>query len=105
ILTDGEQRRRHYIWGFCEGIVGIDFSRLVKIATRGGRYGNVLVDAARVTGPVRRPRPILLDALRFLQRHTTKPVQVTLPRAMTATDTLADEHYRSRRALAADLAN
>ncbi|HKA53343.1 MAG TPA: methionine synthase [Candidatus Binatia bacterium] len=104
ILTDGEQRRRHYIWGFCEGIVGIDFSRLVKIATRGGRYGNVLVDAARVTGPVRRPRPILLDALRFLKRHTTKPVKVTLPGPMTATDTLADEHYRSRRALAADLA-
>src|SRR5215471_6215659 len=104
IITDGEQRRRHYIWGFCEGVEGIDFSRLVKITTRGGRYGNQLVDAARVTGPVRRPRPILLDALRFLKRHATKPVKVTLPGPMTTTDTLADEHYRNRRALATDLA-
>ena len=31
IVTDGEQRRRHYIWGFCEGLEGLDFGRLVKI--------------------------------------------------------------------------
>src|SRR5712692_1909791 len=104
IVTDGEQRRRHYIWGFCEGIEGIDFSRLVKITTRGCRYGNQLVDAARVTGPVRRQGSIMLEALHFLKRHTTKPVKVTLPGPMTTTDTLADEHYGSRRALAADLA-
>lgn len=103
IITDGEQRRRHYIWGFCEGLEGIDFSRLVNIQTRGGRYG-ALVAAARVTGPVRRPRPVLLDALRFLKRHTTKPVKVTLPGPMTTTDTLADEHYGNRRTLAAELA-
>lgn len=103
IITDGEQRRRHYIWGFCEGLQGIDFSRLVNIQTRGGRYGTV-VAAARVTGPVRRPRPVLLDALRFVKRHTTKPVKVTLPGPMTTTDTLADEHYGNRRALAAELA-
>jgi len=103
IVTDGEQRRRHYIWGFCEGLRGLDFERLVKIQTRGNRYG-VLVDAARVVAPVERPRPVLLDALRFLKRHVTKPVKVTLPGPMTTTDTLADEHYRSRRALATDLA-
>src|SRR5262245_21108883 len=81
IVTDGEQRRRHYIWGFCEGLVGIDFSRLVKIQTRGGRYGTQ-VDAARVIGPVRRRGSIMLEALRFLKRHTAKPVKVTLPGPM-----------------------
>ena len=30
IVTDGEQRRRHYIWGFVEGLTGLDFSRLVE---------------------------------------------------------------------------
>ena len=103
ILTDGEQRRRHYIWGFCEGLTGLDFSRLVKIDTRGNRYG-IQVDAARVTGPIRRPRSILVDALRFLKQHTTQPVKVTLPGPMTTADTLADEHYGDRQALAADLA-
>ena len=103
ILTDGEQRRRHYIWGFCEGLTGLDFSRLVKIDTRGNRYG-IQVDAARVTGPIRRPRSILIDALRFLKQHTTQPVKVTLPGPMKTADTLADEHYGDRQALAADLA-
>src|SRR5262245_56249403 len=103
IVTDGEQRRRHYIWGFCEGLTGLDFARLAKIQTRGNRYG-ILVDAARVVGPVCRPRPVLIEALRFLKTHTTRPVKVTLPGPMTTTDTLADEHYGSRRALAGDLA-
>jgi len=103
ILTDGEQRRRHYIWGFCEGLEGIDYSRMVKIQTRGNRYG-VMVDAARVVGPLRRARPTMLSALQFLRQHTDKPVKVTLPGPMTTADTLADEHYGSRRALAMDLA-
>src|SRR5882672_9122916 len=103
IVTDGEQRRRHYIWGFCEGLEGIDYSRLVKIQTRGGRYG-VMVDAARVVGPLRRARPTMVSALQFLRRHTSKPLKVTLPGPMTTADTLADEHYGNRRALAMDLA-
>ena len=103
ILTDGEQRRRHYIWGFCEELDGIDYSRLVKIQTRGNRYG-ILVDAARVVAPLRRARPTMVSALKFLKSHTGKPVKVTLPGPMTTTDTLADEHYGSRKALAMELA-
>src|SRR6266481_4512466 len=38
IVTDGEQRRRHYIWGFVEGLTGIDTRNLGKKQTRGGRY-------------------------------------------------------------------
>ncbi|MGE0827158.1 MAG: methionine synthase [Candidatus Binatia bacterium] len=104
ILTDGEQRRRHYIWGVLEGLEGIDFTRLVKIPTRGGRYGEGLVDAARVVGPLRRRTSILADSVRFMRQHTGKPVKVTLPGPMTATDTLADEHFRNRRLLAMELA-
>jgi 5-methyltetrahydropteroyltriglutamate--homocysteine methyltransferase len=103
VVTDGEQRRRHYIWGFCEGLTGLDFTRLAKIESRGNRYG-VLIDAARVVAPIRRPRSVLVDALRFLKTQTAKPVKVTLPGPMTTADTLADEHYGSRRALATDLA-
>ena len=104
IVTDGEQRRRHYIWGLTEKLSGIDFNRMVKKETRGGRYGTK-VTVARVTGPVRRPRSIFLDALRFLKRHTTQPVKVTLPGPLTTVDTLADEYYGQPRRLAADLAS
>lgn len=103
IFTDGEQRRRHYIWGFIEGLDGVDFSKLVKISTRGGRYGS-MVDAARVVGPVRRRGSITVDAVRFVKRHTASPVKVTLPGPMTTTDTLADEFYKNRRTLATELA-
>ena len=103
IVTDGEQRRRHYIWGFVEGLTGLDFSRLVEIETRGNRYG-IKVRAARVVEQLRRPRSVLVEALRFLKQHTTKPVKVTLPGPMTIADTVADEYYGERRQLAAELA-
>ena len=28
VVTDGEQRRRHYIWGFLDGIAAIDTENL-----------------------------------------------------------------------------
>jgi 5-methyltetrahydropteroyltriglutamate--homocysteine methyltransferase len=103
ILTDGEQRRRHYIWGFTEKLSGIDFGSMVKRLTRGGRYG-LEIDVAQVTGPVRRQGPVFSQALRFLKQHTTQPVKVTLPGPMTTADTLADQHYGSQRSLAQDIA-
>ena len=103
IITDGEQRRRHYIWGFCEGLTGFHFSRLVKISARGGRY-RAQTPAPRVTAPVRRPRPVMLNALRFLKARTNRPVKVNLPGPMTITDSVADECYGSRRRLAFELA-
>ncbi len=103
IVTDGEQRRRHYIWGFVEGLDGIDFNQLARIPTRGGRYGNT-VNAARVIGPLRRRASAIAESVRFVKRHTARPVKVTLPGPMTTADTLADEYFRDRRRLAGELA-
>ncbi len=103
IVTDGEQRRRHYIWGFLEGLEGIDFEQLAKIPMRGGRY-NQMVDAARVIGPLRRRGSLMRKDVLFLKQHTSKPIKVTLPGPMTAADTLADEHFRDRRTLATEIA-
>lgn len=103
IVTDGEQRRRHYIWGFLEGLHGIDFTNLAKIPMRGGRY-NQMVDAARVVGPLRRRGSLMRDDVLFLKRHTNRPIKVTLPGPMTAADTLADEYFRDRRTLATEIA-
>jgi 5-methyltetrahydropteroyltriglutamate--homocysteine methyltransferase len=104
ILTDGEQRRRHYIWGFVRGLEGIDFGRMEQIVTRGGRY-NTTVPAPVVNGPVRRRGPVTVDALGFLRAATDKPVKVTLPGPMTVADSLADEYYGGdRRRLAMEMA-
>src|ERR1051325_4518992 len=91
IVTDGEQRRRHYIWGFIGGLTGIDVDRLGEKQTRAGRYGPT-TKVARVVGEVTRPRAVLVDALRYARAQTTRPVKVTLPGPMTIVDTVLDEH-------------
>lgn len=93
IVTDGEQRRRHYIWGFLEGLTGIDTQTLGRKRTRGGRYVPEQ-DVARIVGEVTRPGPVMVEALAFVKAHTHRPVKVTLPGSMTIVDSVLDEYYR-----------
>jgi 5-methyltetrahydropteroyltriglutamate--homocysteine methyltransferase len=93
IVTDGEQRRRHYIWGFLEALEGVDAHKLGKKQTRGARYTTELQNVARVVGDVRRSGPIFVDALKFAKAHSDRPVKVTLPGPMTIVDSVVDEHY------------
>lgn len=93
VVTDGEQQRRHYIWGFVEGLSGIDATTLGKKITRGGRYTDELQNVARIVGDVRWNGPVLVDALRLSKSLTDKPVKVTVPGPMTIVDSLLDEHY------------
>ncbi|HEY7294339.1 MAG TPA: methionine synthase [Dehalococcoidia bacterium] len=92
IVTDGEQRRRHYIWGFLDGLTGIDTDQLGTKLARGGRYAEK-TRVARIVGEVTRPAPVLLDAVRFARAHTDRKLKVTLPGPMTTVDSLLDEHY------------
>ena len=93
IVTDGEQRRRHYIWGFLEGLTGTDTERLGRKQQRGGRYVKEQ-SVARIVGELTRPRPIMVDALAYTKAHTRRPVKVALPGPMTIVDSTLDEHYR-----------
>ena len=94
IVSDGEQRRRHYIWGFLDGLTGTDTARLGRKRTRGGKYV-AEQDVARIVGEVAWPGPIMGPALAFAKAHTRRPVKVALPGPMTMVDTTLDEHYRS----------
>jgi 5-methyltetrahydropteroyltriglutamate--homocysteine methyltransferase len=92
IVTDGEQRRRHYIWGFLGGLTGIDTQTLGRKFARGGRYAQQTA-VARIVGDVQRPAPVLVDALTFARSSTDRKVKVTLPGPMTIVDSVLDEHY------------
>jgi len=92
IVSDGEQRRRHYIWGFLDGLTGTDTQRLGKKRTRGGRYV-AEQEVARIVGEVTRPGPVMGPALTFAKAHTRRPIKVALPGPMTMVDTTLDEHY------------
>src|SRR2546426_10975869 len=54
IVTDGEQTRRHFVWGFVERLDGVDFSKMVTIGIRADRYNAEVPTAAR---PPRPPGP------------------------------------------------
>lgn len=89
VLTDGEQRRQHYIWGFFQGLDGIDTVNLAMRAQRGQRYHKEIAAARLVGGPQWRG-PVFLDALRLTLAMTDRPVKVTLPGPMTIVDSIVD---------------
>jgi len=96
VVTDGEVRRRHYIWGFLDGLTGVDTERLAHQRSRGGRYSET-TEVARIVGPVERTRPVFLEACRFARSVTTRQLKVTMPGPMTIVDSVADEHYGADR--------
>jgi len=91
VVTDGEQRRRHYIWGFVEGLMKIDFEQLGFRKSRGQRYVQQ-TPAPRVLGEMQWSGPLLVEGLKFLKSRTSRPVKVTLPGPMTVADSLIDEY-------------
>jgi 5-methyltetrahydropteroyltriglutamate--homocysteine methyltransferase len=101
IVTDGEQSRQHFVHGFVERLSGIDFDKRVTIGIRADRYR---AEVPTVTGPVTRPAPVHLEEVRWARAYTDRRLKFTIPGPMTIVDTLADEHYRDRRALAMEFA-
>jgi 5-methyltetrahydropteroyltriglutamate--homocysteine methyltransferase len=101
IVTDGEQSRRHFVWGFLEQVEGVDFSRLVTIGIRADRYKAAVPS---VIGPVRRRGPIHAEEVRWARAHTRRQLKFTMPGPMTIVDTIHDAHYQSRERLAMEFA-
>jgi 5-methyltetrahydropteroyltriglutamate--homocysteine methyltransferase len=101
IVTDGEQTRRHFVWGFVEQLDGIDFSKMVTIGIRADRYKATV---PTVTGPVRRRGSIHADDVRFARAQTRREMKWTMPGPMTIVDTIHDAHYGRRERLGLELA-
>ena len=90
VVTDGEQRRRHYIWGVLDGVAAVDTANLAMKPTRGRRFREES-PVARLLGKPEWTGPIQAEALRAVQALTDRPVKVTLPGPMTLVDSLHDE--------------
>ena len=102
IVTDGEQSRRHFVWGFVERLEGVDFSKMVTIGIRADRYK---ADVPTVTAPLRRQGPNHADEVRYLRSQTGQRIKFTRPGPMTIADTIHDAHYGSRARLGLALAS
>ena len=97
VVTDGEQTRQHFVHGFLSQLDGIDFTKRVTIGIRADRYK---AEVPTVVGPIRRRGSAHAADARWARSHTRRRLKFTLPGPMTIVDTMADEHYRDRQALA-----
>ena len=92
VITDGEQRRMHYISRFVSSLSGIDTQRSNYADVEEGTVNRA---SPIVTGEVRRKHAHALEDLRFLKAHTDRRVKMTMPGPMTAMYWLTNEHYAS----------
>jgi 5-methyltetrahydropteroyltriglutamate--homocysteine methyltransferase len=97
VVTDGEQSRQHFVHGFLAQIDGIDFGKRVKMGIRNDRY---VADCPTVVGPLTRKRSVHRAEAALARAHTRRKLKFTLPGPMTIVDTIANEHYRDRVAMA-----
>jgi 5-methyltetrahydropteroyltriglutamate--homocysteine methyltransferase len=96
VVTDGEQRRESYFNQFANALSGIDVERPGEAINRLGRRQAV----PRVTGPIRRARPVFLRDAQFLRAITDKRIKLAVPGPFTLSALAQDEHYRDPERLA-----
>jgi len=90
IVGDGEQARQHFVHGFLEKVVGIDFEHKVKMGIRDNRYDAMV---PQVVAPLRLSGRVHAMEAQLARAHTKKKLKFTLPGPMTIVDTVADHYY------------
>lgn len=100
IITDGEMRRESYSNRFATQLSGVDIDRPGSALDRTGHANPV----PRVTGPVKRLRPVEVRDVEFLRRNTDRRIKITLPGPFTMTQQAQNDHYADEEALALDYA-
>lgn len=102
LLTDGEQRRPHFINHVLAAWDGIDLATLGLKSVYRRRVQERRVP--RVVGKVKRRSPSVVDDLRFARIYTRRPVKMAVPGPLTVVDSTLDETYGDEEALAMDVA-
>jgi len=100
IVTDGEIRRESYSNRFATALEGIDIDNPGIALDRSGHPNPV----PRIVGRIRRKHPVEVEDLRFLKRHTTKKVKITVPGPFTMSQQAQNDFYESVDAAAMDYA-
>ncbi len=103
LLTDGEQRRLHFISHVLAACEGID---TVNLGVK-NNYRRIAQQrrVPRVVGKVKRRDPAVLEDLRFARAHTARPIKIAVPGPSTVVDSTLDEAYGDEEALAMDVAS
>ena len=103
IVTDGEERRGHYVLHIVNRLDGVDAQNRKPISMRAG---TTTQDAPRVIGKLRYKEPLVLDEFSFTKLHAKGIAKIGLPGPSTVADCVADEYYGGdRKQLAFDYAD
>ncbi|MEX2198500.1 MAG: hypothetical protein WD886_06785 [Burkholderiales bacterium] len=100
IITDGEMRRESYSNRFATALEGVDIDNPGTAMDRAGKP----VPVPRIVGKIRRKHPVELEDLKFLRRHTTRKVKMTVPGPFTMTQQAQNDFYKSDADAAMDYA-
>jgi 5-methyltetrahydropteroyltriglutamate--homocysteine methyltransferase len=100
IITDGETRRESYSNRFATALEGVDIDKPGEGLDRSGHP----ILLPRIAGKVRRVRPVEVEDLLFLKRHTTKKTKITVPGPFTMSEQAKNEFYESGEEAAMDYA-
>lgn len=122
IVTDGEQRRDGFFSFVADKLAGVrmmTLAEMLELVEDKAAFERILqtldvpafsISNATCTGRIARRKPLAGDEVRFVQRHTAKPIKVPLPgpylmtRAMWVKEASRDA-YPSKEALGDDVVN
>ncbi|MGH8704471.1 MAG: hypothetical protein ACREUO_03530, partial [Burkholderiales bacterium] len=100
IVTDGEIRRESYSNRFATALEGVDIDNPGSALDRSGHPNPV----PRIVGKIRRRHPVEAEDLRFLKRHTTRMVKMTVPGPFTMSQQAQNDYYKHDEEAALDYA-
>jgi 5-methyltetrahydropteroyltriglutamate--homocysteine methyltransferase len=96
VITDGEMRRESYSNRFATALEGVDIDNPGTALDRSGHPNPV----PRIVGQIRRQHPVEVDDVRFLRRHTDRPIKMTVPGPFTMTQQAQNDHYPDEASIA-----
>ena len=102
IISDGEQFRIHFVHGFLQNILGINWDKKTPMGIRNNRY---TVEVPTVVEPIQRSGSIHAREAEFLRNNTEKKIKFSLPGPMTICDTIANDCYQTRSQMAFEFAS
>ena len=100
IVTDGEIRRESYSNRFATALEGVDLDNPGTALDRSGHPNPV----PRIVGKIRRKHAVEVEDLKFLKRHTTRKVKITVPGPFTMLQQAQNDFYASEEEAALDYA-
>ena len=97
IITDGEMRRESYSNRFATALDGVDIDNPGSALDRSGHPNPV----PRVVGKIRRRHAVEVEDVKFLRRHTTRKIKISVPGPFTMAQQAQIDYYGGSRELAA----